>query len=237
MKIELYKGDCLEILKKIKSKSIDLILTDPPYELENHGGGKTDLAQRELVKNKHIDFTSGGYDMDLVFSEFLRICKTPNILIFCSNKQISRIMNFFESKKLSTTLLIWNKTNPSPLCNGKHLSDIEFIIYVRGKNATFNNNTPFEYKRKVFTSPITPNKFRYHPTQKPIELIKQYIELHSNENDIILDPFMGSGTIAIPCMQLNRNFIGIEIDEKYFNISDKRINENILNDIEVIKYE
>lgn len=170
--MELYNDDCLVVMQKLIDDGIkvDCIITDPPYELENHGGGVNNFSQRKLVKDKHIDFISKGFDFELAFSLMLQLCKTPNLLIFCSNNQISKTMNFFEKKKLSTTLLVWNKTNPAPLCNGKYLSDLEFIVYVRGKGATFNNkNTPFNYKRKLFSSGIISSKNRLHPTQKGIE--------------------------------------------------------------------
>ena len=230
----LINGDCLEVMKGIEDDSIDLVCTDPPYELDNHGGGNTELAQRDLVKNLNIDFISKGFDINVVFGEFLRVCKIPNILIFCSNKQISKTMYYFEQRKLSVTLLVWNKTNPSPLCNGKHLSDVEFIVYVRGKGATFNNDVPFEYKKKVYTSSIVSNKKRLHPTQKSVNHIKQYIELHTIKNDIVFDTFMGSGSTCIACMNTNRKFIGIELNEKYYDISVNRIN-NIKNEQDLFK--
>lgn len=222
---KLLKGDCLELMKDIPDKSIDLILTDPPYLQENHGGGKSNFAQRKLVKmpKQTIGFISNSFDMENTFSEFERICKTTNIIIFCSNKQVSKIMNYWEQKKYSVTLLVWDKTNPVPLGNGKYISNLEFIIYVRGKNATYNNKG-YEYQLKTFRYPFPGGKGRYHPTQKPIDLIERLLEIHSNENDTILDCFMGSGTTGVACKELNRNFIGIEIDEKYFEIACERIN-------------
>ena len=222
---KIYNADCLIGMQRIPDKSIDCIITDPPYELESHGGGTTELSQRKLVKENHIEFISNGFNYDDVFQQMLRICKTPNFFIFCSNKQVSKVMTYFEKLDLSTTLLVWNKTNPSPLCNGKYLSDIEFIVYVRGKGATFNNDTPFDFKRKVYTSPIVSNKDRLHPTQKGIELIRRYILQHSNPNDVILDPFIGSGTTAIACINTKRNFIGFELEKKYFDIANKRIED------------
>lgn len=223
--IKLYKGDCLIEMQNIPDKSIDLIVTDPPYELDNHGGGQTELAQRKLIKHKHIDFISKGFDYDSVFSEFVRICKTPNILLFCSNDQIPKVIPWFEDRGIKTTLLVWHKTNPSPLCNGKYLSDIEFIIWAHGKGAIFNNTAPFSHKSKVYRSPIVTNKNRLHPTQKSIAHITRYIELHSNEGDVILDCFMGSGSTGVACVNTNRNFIGIELNEEYFTIAEKRIKE------------
>lgn len=134
-------------------------------------------------------------------------------------------MSYFEKLKLTPTLLVWNKTNPSPLCNGKHLSDLEFIVYVRGKGATFNNGTPFEYKKKCYTSPVVGKKDRIHTAQKPIELLRRYIELSSNEGDTVLDCFMGSGSTGVACVKYKRNFIGIEIDKQYFEIAEKRIKD------------
>ena len=86
--MELYNGDYLEVMKNIPDKSVDCIITDPPYELSNHGGvGKTEFSNRKIVKDKHINFISNGFDYDTVFNEFIRICKIPNFLIFCSNNQ------------------------------------------------------------------------------------------------------------------------------------------------------
>lgn len=224
---KIYNKDCLDIMNKMPDKCIDLIVTDPPYENELHGGGKNELSNRKLMKDKHIDFMSKGFDYNVVFSEFLRLCKTPNMLIFCSNNQVSKVMSWFESKKIKTTLLVWrivwHKTNPTPSCNGHYLSDLEFVVYVHGKGSTFNNDCPFEYKHKAHISPIVSNKNRLHPAQKPIELLEKYIMLHSNKNDIVFDPFMGSGSTGVAAIANDRSFVGCEINEEYFNIAKERI--------------
>src|SRR5699024_3712638 len=142
---------CLEVMDKLIEEGIkvDTIIIDPPYELDNHGKGKNDFKDRQLVKDNHIEYMSNGFDYENVFEKMLKLQHRANILIFCSNKQVSKIMTYFENKKLSTTLLVWNKTNPIPLCNGKHISDIEFIVYVRGKGAIFNNSVDINKKYKV----------------------------------------------------------------------------------------
>lgn len=235
--MELINGDCLKEMDKLieQGVKVDCIITDPPYKCENHGGGKTELAQRKLVKDKHIDFMSNSFEYDKVFNRFLKLAKIPNFLIFCSNKQVSSIMQWFENKNLSTTLLAWNKTNPSPFCNGKHVSDLEFVVYVRGKGAIFNNEADFSSKRKLYTSPVVSKKDRYHPAQKPIDLLEQYIKLHTNAKNVILDCYMGSGSTGIACVNTNRDFIGIEIDKEktkgknkdqsYFDIAKERIEQ------------
>jgi site-specific DNA-methyltransferase (adenine-specific) len=225
MNIDIKLGDCLEVMKKIKDNSIDFILTDPPYELDNHGGGKNDFKDRKLVKDLHINFISNGFDYESVFNEFERVQKTMNAIIFCSNKQVSKIMKFWEDKKYSVTLLIWQKTNPTPLSNGKYISDIEFMIYVRGKKAIYNN-IGYKDQLKTFTYSSPSSKQRIHPTEKPQQILERLIKIHSNENSTVLDCFAGSFSTALACINLNRSFIGIEINKDYVIKAEQRIKEN-----------
>lgn len=230
MVFNLYKNDCLEIIKNIPDKSIDLICTDIPYELENHGGTKSALAQRSARMRDSVDFMAYGINYDLVFSEFIRVCKIPNMIIFCSNLQIGKIVTFFNNKNIKTDLLVWEKTNPAPLCNGKYVSDLEYIIYVHTKGSPFNNDVCFQEKKKCKIYPIVVSKDKMHPTQKPLQLMKELVNLHSFENQLVLDPFMGSGTTGVACKELNRNFIGIELLEDFFNIAKARINNTIVDE-------
>lgn len=226
MNVELYKGDCLELLKEIKDSSIDLICTDIPYELENHGGTNSALASRCARMRDSVEFIANGIDYDSVFSEFIRVCKIPNMIIFCSNLQIGKIISFFSSKELKTDVLVWEKSNPAPMCNGKYMSDLEYIIYVHDKGSPFNNDVPIKWKRKCKVYPIMIDKNKLHPTQKPLKLMNELVMTHSFENQIVLDSFMGSGTTGVACVLNKRNFIGMELDENYFNISKKRIEES-----------
>ena len=219
----IYLGDCLDIMKHIPDKSIDIIITDPPYLMDKGGGDKkSDFSNR--TPNKRISHLTDGFDTENTFNQFMRICKTPNFIIFCSNKQVSMIMKWFEDKGLSTTILVWQKLNPIPLANAQYLSDIEFAIYIRGDGATFNADVPYEYKQKITTLPTAKTTDGYfHPTQKPIDLIRRYIIVHTKPNDVVLDPFCGSASTIIAAIRERRQWIGIEKDEKYFNIAKKRI--------------
>lgn len=223
MAVQLYNGDCLEVMDKLIAEGVkvDAVITDPPYELETHGGGNR--KQWANIHNRFIDSISDGFDYDLVFSKFLRVCKVPNIIVFCSNKQISKIMAWFENKKLSTTLLVWHKQNYCPFGNGKHISDVEFMVFVRGKGAYWNND--YENKSKVYTDDWRIGS-KLHPAQKSEQIIEHIVKLHTKQNDTVLDAFMGSGTTGVVCKRLNRNFIGIELDKNYFEIAKKRI-ENV----------
>ena len=225
--IWLFNNDCIKIMQEMVDKGlkVDAIISDPPYELENHGGTKSAMAKRAAKVRDEIDFIAKGFDYDKCFDLMLKLCKTPNILLFCSNKQVSKIMSYFEEKKLSVQLLVWNKTNPSPLCNGKYIQDIEFIVFIRGKNAPFNNAAPTSIKYRVKKYPFVSPKQRVHPTQKPLSLMKELVELHSFEGQTILDPFMGSGSTGDACKELNRNFIGIELSKEYFDKATERLSQ------------
>lgn len=227
--VDLRCGDCLEEMKNIPDKSIDCIITDPPYEFnpKNNGGGKmyeTRKYHKEIL-SKH-----GGINLDIgisneILNEFKRILKSMNLIIFLNQFQFPQILNWCLENKYRYTITVWNKTNPIPATNNKYLDDLEFIIFIRenGKKMYGDYNT----KKRIYVSSVNKkDKQKYqHPTIKPLELIEKYIINHTLENEIILDPFMGSGTTGVACKKLKRNFIGIELDKKYFEIAKKRIEE------------
>lgn len=222
--IELWHGDCVKLMKNIPDKSVDLVLTDPPYLVTSHGNGRSGLADRSSKIRDEIDFIANDFDFKNTFEEFIRICKIPNFIIFCSNMQLGRTITYFEDKGFKVEVLVWSKTNPVPLCNGKYICDLEYIVYVHAKGSFFNNNAPIDFKKKTKRySIITNNMEKYHPAQKPVELIAELLTVHSRENDVVFDPFMGSGTTGIVCKNLKRKFIGVELDDKYFDIAKQRI--------------
>lgn len=227
MKYRLINGDCNKELDKIIDTGFkfDFILIDPPYKLENHGGTRKAMARRMNKIKDEIDFISNGFDYDTIFNKLIELQNIVNMCIFCSNKQISKIMGWFEDKGYSVTLLVWKKTNPSPLCNLKHISDLEFIVYVRGKGAYWNSDEDLEIKYKLKQHSIINGKNKFHPTEKPVNLLKELIRLHTKENDMILDCFMGSGSTGVACKELNRNFVGIELNKEYFEIAERRMEE------------
>ena len=221
---KIYNCDCLDLLQSMPDKCVDFICTDPPYLFEKRGGGKSQLSKRANVMRNNIDFIAHDFDYNGCYEQFLRICKIPNMIIFCSNKQIGRTMTFFENKGLVATLLIWKKTNPIHTGNGVYISECEFAVYVRDKGACFNNDVPLEWKKKIYTSKICPDG-KLHPTMKPVDVIRRYILVHTKPNDIVFDAFMGSGTTAIACIKEGRHFIGCEIDPKYYKVSLDRIEQ------------
>ena len=213
----------MDILKKLPDKSIDLILTDPPYIVDLRGGHGKGCFSKEAKKLKEgLKNIAFDFDYKTVFEEFLRVCKKPNFYIFCSNAQISRTMKYFEDLKLNTTLLTWWKYNACPLVNNNLMPDAEYIIFAR--KGVEINNIQATLKSRVIQMPMQPQD-RIHPTQKPVDLMKRLLLLTSNENDLVLDCFSGSGTTAIACHRLKRRFICIEKDPEYWAASVKRLEE------------
>ncbi len=232
MKInEIYNRDCCEGMEEMVRDGIkvDLILTDPPYLLKNESGiikkeRTSEVNARMQRKKSELSFIANDFDYNRVFEMFLRLQDSANMLIFCSNAQLSRTMRYFEDLGFSVTCLVWNKINPIPTCNNKYLNDIEFIVYVRGKNTRMNtSDTPYDYKRKVFTSGVVQDKDKFHPTQKNVEHLYRLIMLHCKEGGLVFDPFMGSGSTAIAAISAKRDFLGFELNTEYYNKSLDRI--------------
>lgn len=224
---KIINADCLDILKQLPDKCIDLVLTDPPYILTPHGGGRKGLADRSSKIRDEIEFIANDFDFETVSSELLRVCRVPNIVMFCSAMQLGRTVTYFENLGLRADVLVWSKSNPAPLCNNNYISDIEYIVFVHTKGAYFNNDTPVEWKKKTKIYPIVTNKMdKIHPTQKPRDLIKELLCVHSKEGDLVLDTFSGSGVTAIVCHEFKRKFICIEKDFDYWKASCKRLEEH-----------
>ena len=226
-KIEITNEDNMELMARYPDNYFDFVLIDPPYELDNHGGVvKGHNLERKLNRDKHINFISDGFDIEKVFAEIERLSKVMNMICFCSNKQVSKIMKYWEDKKYSTTLLVWDKPNPIPLGNGKHISNLEFMVYVRGKGAIFNNLGVAEQK-KTFNYAGPSNSYRIHPTEKPVQLLERLLKLHTKENDIVLDCFGGSMSSTIACYNTQREIVSCELNKEIFDKAIQRIKNHV----------
>lgn len=224
---KIINADCMDILKQLPDKCIDLVITDPPYLISPHGGGRKGLADRASKIRDEIDFMASDFDFEPIAEELLRVCKVPNIVMFCSGMQLGRTIVYFENKGLRVDTLVWTKPNPAPLGNNNYISDIEYIVYVHAKGSCFNNDVPLDFKKKTKTYPIITNQMdiKQHPAQKPLDLIMELMSVHSLKDDIVLDCFSGSGTTAIACHRLKRRFICIEKDKDYWEASVKRLED------------
>lgn len=225
--------DCQEYIKKIQSNSIDLILIDPPYLISKDSNFKSfsEKTTDQMKKKYNISIDFGEWDKesidwDFLLSEYYRVLKNSGtIIIFYDSWKSTELKFFAEKNKFKQPRIgMWVKTNPVPI-NSKinYLSNaVEyFFTFVKKSKPTFNS----KYDNGIYNYPICHGKERYnHPTQKPLSLISELIKKHSNEGDLVLDTFAGTGTTAHACLNLNRKYIMIERDENYFNIMKDRIN-------------
>jgi DNA modification methylase len=203
-------------------KSVDLVVTDPPYEIATSGAGLYKQEDKQYVKE--LVGMKDGFSEEIL-DELCRIMKKINIYLFCSQKQIMPLLDYFVNRKgCNWNLISWHKSNPIPACGNKYLTDTEFILFFREKGVKVYGS--FDTKRTYYITPLNQkDKKKYgHPTCKPEEIVKNLIINSSNEGDIVLDCFMGSGTTGAVSVGINREFIGIELDEQYFNIAQNRIN-------------
>lgn len=213
---KLLNIDCIEYMKTLPANSVDVIITDIPYgEVTRESNGLTnfDREQADIVTFDTLAFVKECY----------RIAKS-SITIFCGKEQFSEIHSFFneEQKKKKGTVrqLIWEKTNPTPF-NGQYvyLSGIENAVWFRKSKGTFNAHC----KNTVFRYPIWGGKNRIHPTEKHHDLIKEIMLDNSNEGDLIFDPCAGSGSTLLVAKENNRNYLGCELDKKYYEKALRRL--------------
>lgn len=205
-------ADCLDILKQLPDKCVDLVLTDPPYgevNRESNGLRNLDKGCADIV----------DFDFDIWLKQIIRVCR-GSWYIWCGYEQLAKIYAQFKQDKISSRVIIWEKTNPSPM-NGDciWLSGIEPCVYGKRGGATYNGfcqNTVIRCNTEKDT---------IHATQKPINLFSKLITTSSNENDLVLDCFSGSGTTAVACHNLKRRFICIEKDPEYAKASQERLEQ------------
>ena len=226
--ISLYRADAYEMIEEFKKENIvfDHIITDPPYNISQ----KNNFHTMKSADRKGIDFGKRDKDFNL-FSWIRPYCellgKNGSIIIFCSFRYLSYIADELENcNMLVKDVIKWIKTNPMPRnINRRYVQDTEFAIWAVNKKAKwiFNKPEDISYLRAEFKTPTVLGKERTkHPTQKSLRLMEDIIKIHTNENDLIIDPFMGSGTTGIASKNLNRKFIGIELDPSYFEIAKDR---------------
>lgn len=232
----IYKNEsCFTFLPTIKSKTIDLIIIDPPYEISRatnfQAGEETGKdTDRFRVSMDFGDWDNNFSGLDSVIKECYRILKDGGTLIcFYDLWKITTLKEYFENAKFKQIRFIeWLKTNPVPinsrinyLTNAREIA----VLGIKKSKPTFNSS----YDKGIYEFPICHDKGRFHPTQKPVELIESLIIKHSNEKDVVLDCFSGSGTTGVAALKQNREFIGCEISEEYYNKSLKRLNEQQLS--------
>ena len=257
--IDLQQGDCLELMKDIPSKSIDLILCDLPY-------GTTRNKWDSVI------------DLDRLWADYDRIIKDNGAILLFAQTPFDKVLGVSNLKHLRYEI-IWQKTAPTGFLNAKKMpmKAHENILVFYKKLPTYNPQKTQGHTRKVASKesraksierqklkvdnkdsnynfygesstgydsteryPLSVQVFakdqqkeNYHPTQKPVALLEWLIRTYTNEGDLVLDNCMGSGSTGVACVNTNRDFIGIELTEQYFKIAQSRIEKAVKNKVEV----
>ena len=217
MTVDLRLADCLEILPTLEDNSVDVVITDPPFFTP-----AAHYQSRISWGRSWGDLSILGQYFFNLADEFKRILNTDgHLFVFCHDESypvfypgVYRLWDF-------TAGLIWDKTRIGLGKIFRH--QYEMILWASNKGAYVKSDG--KAHSDILSYKATLSKDRDHPVQKPPELMAELINICTREDAVILDPFMGSGTTGVACVQTNRNFIGVEIEPKYFDIAERRIKE------------
>ncbi len=231
------ENDCLNAMERIETESVDLILTDPPYNLGQFMHERNVGIKR--YRDNHfafstwddLDYKEWLSSMDGFLSESSRVLKKKGaLLLFMSLIKLETIISLAQKHGFYyKTTGVWHKTNPMPRNKDIHfVNSTEAWVYFifKGTSGTFNNKGKLIHDfYETSVTPLGEKKFGKHPTQKPLSIVTWFVELLTSDNEVVLDPFMGSGTTGVVCERLKRFCYGIEVNGEYVDIAQKRITE------------
>ena len=233
----LLNGDCVEQLRVIPDGSVSLLLTDPPYNLglfmKGRGTNMGKLRENHFAVSAwdQLEPEAWAESMDVFFKSAARVMKKRgSMIVFMSLIKVQSVIDLaVKNGFYYKTTGVWHKTNPIPRnMNLQFVNSTEAWLYFTygAATGTFNNNGRVMHDF-IETSVVPKSEKGHgkHPTQKPLGLMKHFVELLTNEGDIVLDPFMGSGSSGVAAVQLNRRFVGIELSQDYFKLAKERIEE------------
>lgn len=227
----LVHQDCLTYMKVIPDKCIDLILTDPPYNIAQYSTGNIPLPGRDALNNDIAAWDSIPLNPEALLEDFLRILKPDgNIFVFTSYNMLGKWHEVFDKEFDTFQFFIWHKTNPAPkIYKNGFLNSCEMVICLWNKGHKWNFSNQKEM-HNFYECPICmpPERLKNpkHPAQKPVRLLKHLISISTNPGDIVFDPFMGVGSSGVAAKELGREYIGCEIDKAYYDAACKRVFHN-----------
>ena len=221
-------GDSHKLIKTIPDHSIDLLFTDPPYNIAKYSTGNINLPGRTPINNDLAEWDLVNFVPNEWTEDFLRILKpNGNLFIFTSYNQIGDWHKELDSRFDTSQFMIWHKTNPAPkIFKSGFLNSCEMIFCCWNKGHTWNFISQKEMHNFIESSIcMGPERVKdpRHPAQKPLRVLKKIIQIASNKGDVVFDPFMGVGSIGVAARELDRKFIGFELNNEYFRSAKDRI--------------
>ena len=230
-KSQLYFGDNKEVLDSLPAYCCHLLIADPPYRFTKGVHSETQKAKSNMCKSALYDYTDNSgmcrvknglqrKDIYAWIDKVPRIMVKMNAYVFCSEEQIADYYEWAREHKYKVSVLVWEK----PVCiisKQRYAQNVEFIVRIYENGTALNKLEDSSMYSRVIKSSYL--KAKYHPTQKPLEIFDRIITLSSKKDNVVIDPFLGSGTTAISAAKLGRKYIGIENNEKFFKIAEERI--------------
>lgn len=225
---KLINGGCMEYMRTLEDESIDLIVTDPPYPTTSrgHAGNSGGMLQKEINKRGKV-FEHNNIDCTEYAPEFYRVLKDgSHCYVMTNHINLIKMLNVFTDCGFHfIKSLIWNKGNK--IMGQYYMSQFEYILFFRkGYGKKINNCGTADILSVPNKKTKDANGKNIHDTEKPVELMKILIENSTQKGDIVLDPFAGVGATALACIESERDYIGIELDENYYNIAKERVLNN-----------
>lgn len=231
-KVVIGCGNSIKLIKNIRTHSIDLILTDPPYNISKYSTGNISLPNRSAINNDIAKWDKDVFNPEEWVDEFIRILKpTGNLFIFTTYNQIGKWHSCLDNRFDTTQFMIWHKTNPAPkIFKAGFLNSCEMIFCCWNKKHYWNFLSQNEMHNFIET-PIcmSPERLKSpkHPAQKPVAVLKKIINIACKKNGLVFDPFMGVGSTGVASIETNNRFIGFEIDKEYYNATKIRLKKII----------
>lgn len=227
-KYKIVNDDAKKYIKRIPAASVDLILTDPPYNLSPYSTGNMKFSWRKEINNDLAEWDKEDFRPSEWVEDFKRILKpTGNIFAFCSYNLVGKWHEAFDPEFDTFQFMVWHKTNPVPkFRKAGFLNSCELIVCMWDKGHIWNFGKQNEMHNFIESS-ICMGEERVkdpnHPTQKPVRVLKHIIKIASNPSDLVFDPFMGVGSTGVAALELKRRFLGVEIDRAYFKATNRRL--------------
>lgn len=216
---EIVCGDCLDIIESIPDGTFDAVITDPPYKMETHGRG---LSAKRKIYKQMSEWTNIDNDFynDSFLDKLCKLCKFPNVFLFCGKRDVFRVMNYAEKSNLNYHLLPIIKKAPIPFTNNTWLSN-EYAVHIVDRRLEYSNN----YSDKIPYFICSGKKETEHPNEKKLEHLIRIVRNITPNNGFVFDCFCGSGTTPLACVKTNRRYYGIELKNDFVQMAKKRIEQ------------
>jgi site-specific DNA-methyltransferase (adenine-specific)/modification methylase len=227
--IVLVRGDAFELLGDVPADTVDLLLTDPPYNLAGYSTGNIPMSWRKSFNNDIAEW-DGRFAPEHLLEDVVRVlAPTGNLFAFTSYNMLGEWHRHYDPVFDTFQFVVWHKTNPPPkLYRAGFLNSCELIVACWNKGHVWNFTRQREMHNFI-EAPICMGRERvrepFHPTQKPLRVLRHLVELASRPGDVVVDPFMGVGSTGVAARELGRRFVGFEIDEGYFGAACARVME------------